>query len=66
MNVANNDYDQLRFFIDIEGMPPGARYYRAFSRNMEITQAGLQNGMTISERCMGGSALYDKYTITNY
>ena len=33
---------------------------------MEITQAGLQNGMTISERCNGGSTQYDKYTITEY
>jgi hypothetical protein len=55
MNVANNDYDQLRFFIEIEGIPEGTTYYRAFQRNMEITQAGLQNGMTISDKCMGGS-----------
>ena len=60
------DVDQVRVFIEVGGIPPGAKYYRQNYANMQVNTAGLIKKYSISKPIEGGYILNDDHVITRY
>jgi hypothetical protein len=56
----------VRFYLEIFGIPQGARYYRQFYTNMDMTVAGFIYTYSISNYISGGAYLNDDYNIARY
>ncbi len=60
------DTNQVRFYIEISGIPKDARYYRRFFTNMEVTLAGFIYTYSISNFISRGTYLNDDFMLAKY